>query len=149
MKAYDSLSTFADVTPTLTALSAIPTVRTVVFSNGTHAMVSNSVHRSLDLSPHAAVFTDIISVDSVRQFKPAPSVYLELAQKVGKSERLADIWLVSGNPFDVVGARSVGLNAIWVDRAGRGWIDAAVPRLRPTVVVRSLVEILDVVALKE
>lgn len=33
------------------------------------------------------------------------------------------MWLVSGNPFDVVGARSVGMQAAWVDRGGKGWVD--------------------------
>ncbi|KAL2870567.1 haloacid dehalogenase, type II [Aspergillus lucknowensis] len=145
MNAYDSLSTFPDVKPTLNELDAIPTVRAVVFSNGTQSMVSNSVRSSPDLAPHATVFADIVSVDGVKQFKPAPAVYLHLAERVGKAAQLEDVWLVSGNPFDVVGARSVGLNAIWVDRAGQGWIDAAVPGERPTVVVRSLEEILDVV----
>ncbi|KAL3460913.1 HAD-like domain-containing protein [Aspergillus heterothallicus] len=145
MKSYDNLSTFPDVEPTLTNLSAIPTIKPVVFSNGTQSMVSNSVNSSPDLSPHASVFSDIISIQSVRQFKPAPSTYFYLAEKVGKTSHLEQIWLVSGNPFDVVGARSVGLNAIWIDRAGRGWTDAAVPRLRPTAIVNSLEEILGVV----
>ncbi|KAL4862286.1 hypothetical protein BDV12DRAFT_179032 [Aspergillus spectabilis] len=146
MKAYDNLSTFPDVKPTLRELASVPTVTAVVFSNGTQSMVSNSVHSSPDLSPHASVFAEIVSVESVRQYKPAAAVYLHLAEKLGKSSsQLNDIWLVSGNPFDIVGARSVGLNAIWVDRNGRGWVDAAMPRLRPTVVVRSLKEIIGVI----
>ncbi|KAL2847569.1 HAD-like domain-containing protein [Aspergillus pseudodeflectus] len=145
MEAYDNLSTFPDVKPTLTKLASNPRITPVVFSNGTQNMVSNSVHSSPDLSPHASVFSDIISIQSVRQFKPAPATYFHLAEKVGKASRLEDIWLVSGNPFDIVGARSVGLNAVWVDRAGKGWMDAAVPRLRPTAVVRSLEEVSDVV----
>ncbi|KAL5341060.1 HAD-like domain-containing protein [Aspergillus crustosus] len=146
MNAYDNLSTFPDVKPTLTQLASIPTVTAVVFSNGTQSMVSNSVHSSPDLSPHASVFADLVSVDSVKQYKPAPAAYHHLAEKVGKtSSELNDIWLVSGNPFDVVGARKVGLSAIWVDRKGRGWVDAAVPRLRPNVVVNSLEEIVDAI----
>ncbi|KAL2839369.1 HAD-like domain-containing protein [Aspergillus pseudoustus] len=145
MKAYDNLSTFPDVKPTLTELSSIPTVKAVVFSNGTHSMVSKSVKSSPDLSPHASVFSDIISIQSVRQFKPAPSTYFHLAEKVGKSSQLSDIWLVSGNPFDIIGSRNVGLNAIWVDRAGRGWTDSAVPRLRPTAIVKSFEEILTII----
>ncbi|KAL3485983.1 HAD-like domain-containing protein [Aspergillus germanicus] len=145
MKAYDNLSTFPDVKPTLTQLASNPRITPVVFSNGTQNMVSNSVNLSPDLSPHASVFSDIISIQSVRQFKPAPATYFHLAEKVGKSSALEEIWLVSGNPFDIMGARSVGLNAIWVDRAGKGWMDAAVPRLRPTAVVKSLEEVLDVV----
>ncbi|KAL3475533.1 HAD-like domain-containing protein [Aspergillus californicus] len=146
MKAYDSLSVFPDVNSTLAELSKIPTVTPVVFSNGTQSMISNSVHRSPDLSPHASVFADIVTVDDVKQFKPAPETYYHLLQKTGKSsEQSSDIWLVSGNPFDIIGARSVGFNAIWVDRNGRGWIDGAMPSLRPTAVVNSLEEILSVV----
>ncbi|KAL4779906.1 HAD-like domain-containing protein [Aspergillus varians] len=145
MSAYDSLSTFPDVDPALVRLAKIPTVTAVVFSNGTRAMVSNSVNKSPDLSPHASLLADIISVEDIEQYKPAPAVYLHLAEKVGKTTQLDDIWLVSGNPFDIVGARSVGMNAIWVDRDGRGWMDAAVPALRPTVVVRSLGDIVEVV----
>ncbi|KAL3441864.1 HAD-like domain-containing protein [Aspergillus insuetus] len=145
MKAYDNLSTFPDVKPTLTKLASDTRITPVVFSNGTQNMVSNSVNLSPDLSPHASVFSDIISIQSVRQFKPAPATYFHLAEKVGKASALEEIWLVSGNPFDIMGARSVGLNAVWVDRAGKGWMDAAVSRLRPTAVVSGLGEVLDVV----
>ncbi|KAL4883142.1 HAD-like domain-containing protein [Aspergillus karnatakaensis] len=147
MNAYDNLSTFPDAKPTLTQLASIPTVASVVFSNGTQTMVSNSVQNSPDLSPYASLFAEIVSVESVKQYKPAPAVYFHLAERLGKSHpQLNEIWLVSGNPFDVVGARSVGLNAIWVDRNGRGWVDAAVPHLRPTVVVKSLEEIVAVIS---
>ena len=78
-------------------------------------MVSHSVRHSPDLSPHAAVFAVIITVDEVKQYKPSPDVYYHLAREVGKEDELQDIWLVSGNSFDVVGARSVGMNAIWVE----------------------------------
>jgi FMN phosphatase YigB (HAD superfamily) len=47
-------------------------------------------------------------------------------------------WLISSNPFDIVGARSMGMNAIWVDRAGVGWKAAVVPDLQPTATVNSL-----------
>ncbi|RDW78898.1 uncharacterized protein DSM5745_05750 [Aspergillus mulundensis] len=146
MKAYDNLSTFPDVKPTLTKLSDLPTVAAFVFSNGTQSMVSNSVHNSPDLSPHASVFSDIVSVESIKAYKPAPAVYHHLVAKTGKSSaHTGDIYLVSGNPFDIVGARSVGLNAIWVDRGGRGWTDAAAPKLRPTAVVKSLEEIVGII----
>lgn len=145
MAAYDELSTFPDVEPTLNRLAKSPTVNAVVFSNGTREMVSHSVRYSPDLSPHAAVFADIITVDEVKQYKPSPDVYYHLAREVGKEDELQDIWLVSGNPFDVVGARSVGMNAIWVDRAGRGWADAAVLGLRPTAAVTNLEDIVGLI----
>ncbi|KAF2087196.1 haloacid dehalogenase [Saccharata proteae CBS 121410] len=142
MRAYDSLSTFPDVAGCLTALKAQSNVTAAVFSNGTHSMVSNSVQRSPDLGPHASVFADIVVVEEVRKFKPAPEVYYHLAAQMGKKrEDMGDMWLVSGNPFDVVGARSVGMKAAWVDRAGAGWQDSLMPEMKPTVVLKSLEEL--------
>ncbi|GAD93303.1 haloacid dehalogenase, type II [Paecilomyces variotii No. 5] len=142
MTAYDSLSTFPDVIPALTKLAAKSNITPVVFSNGTKSMVSNSVFRSKDLSPKADFFRDIITVDEVKKYKPAPATYIHLAEKLGKdTSQMGDMWLISGNPFDIVGSRSSGMKAIWVDRAGRGWIDGAVPELPPTAIIRSLEEI--------
>jgi len=55
------------------------------------------------------------------------------------------MWLVSGNPFDIVGARAVGMQAAWVDRAGNGWTDGLVPGAegRPTLVVKGLGEVVE------
>ncbi|KAK2763829.1 hypothetical protein FQN54_009447 [Arachnomyces sp. PD_36] len=139
MEGYDSLSAFPDVVPALTALSSKPNIKAVVFSNGTKSMVTNSLHQSDDLLSHAVVFRELITADEVQKFKPAPEVYFHLAEKVGKRRsEMSDIWLVSGNPFDVVGARSVGMQAAWVDRAGLGWIDSAVPGKEPTVIISGL-----------
>ena len=151
MQAYDSLSTFPDVKPTLEKLKQTPGLKAVVFSNGTHDMVSNSVNKSPDLSPHAAVFDDIVVVEECRKFKPAPEAYNHLASRLGKdplnAKQMAGIWLISGNPFDVVGGRACGMNSIWVDRAGTGWQDALVMNEsgKPTEVVRSLEEVIPIV----
>ncbi|KAK5796423.1 hypothetical protein VI817_005708 [Penicillium citrinum] len=143
MEAYDHLSTFPDVNPSLIRLAADENVHAVVFSNGSKTMVSNSVLRSKDLAPHASIFQDLITVDEIQRYKPTPASYEHLARKTGKQKSQIDqIWLISGNPFDIVGARSVGMQAIWVDRARRGWQDAAVPELRPTAIVHSLEQIM-------
>lgn len=57
--------------------------------------------------------------------------------------KMGGMWLVSGNPFDVVGAKAVGMRACWVDRAGAGWVDGLVQgeRGRPDVVVRGVGEV--------
>ena len=62
------------------------------------------------------------------------------------TKEMSEIWLVSGNPFDVVGGKSVGMNAIWVDRAGNGWQDSLLPneRGRPTEIVKSLEEVISI-----
>lgn len=148
MKAYDSLSTFPDVNLALEKLAQTPGITAVVFSNGTHAMVSQSVNHSPDLSPHAQVFKQIVVIEEVKKFKPAPEVYEYLAKKVGRGRtEMGDIWLVSGNPFDVVGAKAMGMKAAWVDRAGSGWADqlAEGDQGRPTVIVRGLDEVVDAV----
>ena len=121
MKAYDSLSTFPDVSPALRAIANEADITAVVFSNGTNSMVANSVRSSPDLGPHADVFKDIVTVEEVGCFKPDPRVYFHLADKMGKGKSeldMSEVWLVSGNPFDVVGARAVGMQAAWVDRGG-------------------------------
>ena len=127
MSAYNSLSIFPDVAPALESLAQSPSVTPVVFSNGTDEMVGNSVHRSPDLSPYSKVFRDFVTVEEVKKFKPHPDVYYHLAKKVDKSkETMGGIWLVSGNPFDVVGAKAVGMKVCWVDRGGQGWSDSLV-----------------------
>jgi 2-haloacid dehalogenase len=106
-------------------------------------MISNSVLHSPDLSQHANVFQDLVTVDDARVYKPAPASYQHCARTVGKQpSQMNEIWLISCNAWDIVGARNAGLNAIWIDRAGKGWHDAAVPELKPTAIVRSLEQII-------
>ena len=75
----------------------------------------------------------------LRCSKPAPEVYHHLAEVTGKTGDEGSMWLVSGNPFDVVGGRAVGMQAAWVDRAGTGWQDKL--GAAPTVIVKGLDEV--------
>jgi len=150
MEAYDSLSTFPDVEPALEGVKRNTSLTAVIFSNGTDDMVKTSVKTSPDLGPHASVFCQIVTVEEVKKYKPHPDVYYHLAEKVGKGKSREDMekmWLVSGNPFDIVGCRAVGMQAAWVDRAGNGWTDQLVPGEagRPTVVVQSLDKIAEII----
>lgn len=149
MEAYDHLRTFPDVPVALDRVASHPDLMAVVFSNGTADMLSNSVWRSDDLAPHAHAFKDIISVHPVGKFKPAPEVYRNLADRVGKDknnkDEMGEMWLVTGNPFDVIGALNVGMKAGWVDRAGDGWTDALEPDKRPSVVAGDLNGVLDAI----
>ena len=47
-------------------------------------------------------------------FKPDPAVHRYLAQQMGAPR--AATWLVSGNAWDVIGAKAAGLKAAWVRR---------------------------------
>ncbi|KAL2868890.1 Haloacid dehalogenase-like hydrolase-domain-containing protein [Aspergillus lucknowensis] len=143
MKSYDSLSTFPDVAAALEKINSAPNLTPVIFSNGQKSMVENSVIRSMDLGPQANVFADIITVDDVQKFKPTPEVYQYLAKRVGKQpHQYKDIWLVSGNPFDITGSKNAGLNAAWVDRSGLGWRDGLIEDGVPTVSSQRLDELM-------
>ncbi|KAK0113724.1 hypothetical protein ONS95_013972 [Cadophora gregata] len=142
MTAYDSLGTFPDVPPGLKNVSSSPNITAYVFSNGTDAMVSSSVKKSAAISAYAWVFKDLVTVEEVHAYKPDPKAYEHLLRKVGKENDAGSVWLVSGNPFDVVGARAVGMQAAWVDRKGGhhgagGWTDqlGTLASGGPTIVV--------------
>jgi len=151
MQAYNSLSAFPDVAQTMHKLKSTPDLKAVVFSNGTHSMVSSSINNSPDMSQYAEYFTDIVTIEEVKRYKPAPEAYHHLARKTGKdpkdAQQMGDLWLVSGNPFDVVGARAVGMCAVWVDRAGNGWQDTLVEgdKGRPNEIAKSLDEVIPTV----
>lgn len=109
-------------------------------------MVSTSVKSSPSLSPYQAVFKGMITVDEVQAYKPDPRTYQHFAQKVGKDgkdkQEMGSIWLVSGNPFDIVGAKAAGFQAAWVDRVGKGWCDRLGEAASggPTIVVAGVEE---------
>jgi 2-haloacid dehalogenase len=109
--AYDRLDAFRDTRPGLERLRAAGHTL-AVFSNGTRAMIE----RVVGSAGIADCFDDLISVDEVGTFKPSPRVYLHAAARVGQAP--ADTWLVSANPFDVVGAATAGLRTAWIDRGG-------------------------------
>lgn len=142
MTAFENMNIFPDVSPTLSRLVSTPEIVPVVFTNGTKSMVTRSLSQSKDLAPYSSVFKDIVTVDDVKQFKPTPAVYRHLAEKVGLASRMEDIWLISANPFDVNGARNVGMKAIWIDRNLSGWTDRGEPSLGPTVILHSLEDVI-------
>lgn len=111
-------------------------------------MVSNSVNQSPDLSPYSGIFKNIVTVEEVQKFKPHPDVYYHLAAKVGKTrEQMGDMWLISGNPFDIVGAKAAGINSVWVDRGAGGWADGLIEGEmgRPDLVVHGLVQLVEAI----
>ena len=107
--------------------------RMVAFSNGEVAAV-RMVLTNAGLLP---LLEDVVSVDEVKIYKPAPSVYRHLAARVGSA--IGDTWLVSSNPFDVIGAKAAGLRAAWVSRNPRANLDPW--GLAPDLIVSDLVEL--------
>lgn len=111
-----------------------------IFSNGHRELVGKMVTEDDgELKGCEQVWKGFVTAKE--EFKPARGLYEELLREVGREGRAGDVWLVTANPFDVVGARSAGLNVAWVDRAGTGWVDRlgdVVGKLKPTVVVKGV-----------
>ncbi|KAI1117689.1 haloacid dehalogenase [Nemania sp. NC0429] len=124
MHAYDALDVFPEIPAAIQMLRGNRgTIDAYVFSNGTDDMVENSIRTSPKLGPYADVFRSFITVDCLKCFKPDPRTYAHLVEQTGKGKHPGDVWVVSANPFDVVGARAAGLQAAFIDRQGKGWID--------------------------
>ncbi|WP_300271278.1 haloacid dehalogenase type II [Halomonas sp.] len=110
MQVYAELPAFAEAEVALTRLAEAG-VTCVAFSNGTAAAVEGLLEQA-GLRRH---FSEVVSVDEVRRFKPDPAVYAHLRHRL-ESEP-GDTWLISSNAFDVIGARYAGLHAAWVRRS--------------------------------
>lgn len=108
---YDRLPAFPDALPALAAIRADGR-RPAVFSNGSPGMIERLLASSR-LGEH---IDQRISVDAVREFKPAPAAYQHAARSLGVA--IGQVTLVSCNAFDVVGADAAGMDTVWVNRTG-------------------------------
>jgi 2-haloacid dehalogenase len=106
---YLNLPVFPDVVPALETLKASG-CRLLAFSNG----VENSLRTLLSNAGVLSYFEGVVSVDDVKTFKPNPDVYACLVSRGGL--RNEGTWLISANPFDVIGAKAARLKAAWVRR---------------------------------
>ena len=86
-------------------------------------------------------FRAIVSVDEVGTFKPDPAVYLQFIRRAGVPMERA--WLISGNPFDVIGAVSAGIQAVWLKRSADALFDPG--EFSPTVTVTGLAAVPDAI----
>lgn len=109
IEAYVDLSPFPDVAPGLEAMREAGHTL-VAFSNGVEATVRALLERAGVLP----LLDGVVSVDDLSSFKPDPEVYRHLCRTLGR--QAPETWLVSSNPFDVIGAVNVGMNAAWVRR---------------------------------
>ncbi|WP_018948947.1 haloacid dehalogenase type II [Thioalkalivibrio sp. ALMg11] len=132
LERYRQLPAFTDAAPALDGLRA-DGHRLFAFSNGTAETVGG-------LLRHAGLedrFEDIVSVDEIGCFKPDPRVYQHFLQRAGSKPQQTS--LISGNPFDVIGAQAVGMRTVWLDRTGRGLFDPWGDK--PTATIRGLKEL--------
>ncbi|KAI0190667.1 haloacid dehalogenase [Xylaria flabelliformis] len=139
MRAYDALHVFPEIPAAMQLLQENSgAVDAYVFSNGTDDMVGNSIRTSPELGPHADMFRSLVTVDSLKCFKPHPRTYAHLVEQAGKKGQAKDVWVVSANPFDIAGAKAAGLQAAFIDRSGKGWIDRLDETQKPSLVTDSV-----------
>ncbi|KAK1638863.1 haloacid dehalogenase [Colletotrichum phormii] len=151
MEAYNGLQAFPDIEPAMRIVEGDDSIDAYVFSNGTDDMVGASIRTCPEINQRKSrIFgpEKLVTVEGAGCFKPAPATYRHFAETVGMTGREGDIWLVSSNPFDALGARAVGWRSAWIDRAGTGWVDAlgSLIDTEPTIVARGVDEALQRIA---
>ena len=131
MATYRALPAFSDVNDALARLKEAG-LELYAFSNGTKDAVKTLLLEA-DID---AYFKGIVSVDEVKTFKPNPDVYHHFLSKTGSGD---STWLISSNPFDVIGAISSGMRAVWIRRSNDAVFDPW--GIEPTITVTSIGEL--------
>jgi len=129
MAAYEKLSPFADAKATLPILHQL---KTAILSVGTPALLQRLVTNA-GVESH---FDKLLSVDSVKIYKPHPRTYQLATDAFGLARH--EIAFVTSNYFDVAGAVAFGFQVIWINRA------AALPDelgLKPSAELKSIADI--------
>jgi 2-haloacid dehalogenase len=129
---YKVLPAFDDVKDGL-ALARKAGFRTFAFSNGS----AEAVEMLLTTAGIRNFFLGVVSVDDLKSFKPNPAVYSHFLRQAGTTG--AEAWLISSNPFDVIGAVSAGMRGAWVQRSPDAIFDPW--GIKPTITVNNLTEL--------
>ncbi len=132
LRAYRTLPAFNDVADSLSGLKTSG-FRLYAFSNGSH----DAVETLLINAGIMDFFHGIVSVDELQSFKPDPAVYKHFLNKSGASSR--DAWLISSNPFDVIGAVSAGMHSAWLQRSKTAVFDPW--GIEPTITLENLADL--------
>ncbi|MEW6451222.1 MAG: haloacid dehalogenase type II [Pseudomonadota bacterium] len=111
LEAYLKLDAFPDAREVLRDLKARGD-RTAILSNGSPDMLTSIV----DAAGVKEHLDAVLSVDTVRMFKPRPEVYALVTDHF--AVKPAEVTFVSSNRWDVMGATAFGFRCIWVNRSG-------------------------------
>jgi 2-haloacid dehalogenase len=129
---YQRLPAYPDVRRALDKLAA-QGFTMAACSNGTES----AVRGALDYAGVLPRFSKIVSVDPLRTFKLDPAVYEYLVAELRAPREM--VWLISSNPFDVIGAKACGLRTAWVQRDPKRIFDPW--EFEPDAIVHSLAEL--------
>jgi 2-haloacid dehalogenase len=87
----------------------------VVLTNGG----ASQTKQLLEQSGLDAFVEEVFTTEEVEAYKPDPRPYRHVCESLGIEPEQAV--LVAAHAWDVVGARSAGYEAIWIDRTERSW----------------------------
>lgn len=132
MEEYCVLPPYPDVAESLQVLK-VAKCRMFAFSNG-HPDDLEHLLEHAGLNEH---LDGIVSVHKVQSYKPDPAVYQHFLASTNAKE--ADTWLISGNPFDVIGAQAAGWKTAWLKRDPAAVFDPW--NVEPTATIRDLGEL--------
>ena len=110
LEAYLKLDAYPDAREALAKLKTRG-LSTAILSNGSPRMLKSAVEAS-GLVP---LLDAVLSVDTVRMYKPRPEVYALVTDRF--AVRPNEIVFVSSNRWDVMGAAAFGFCPLWVNRS--------------------------------
>jgi 2-haloacid dehalogenase len=128
LEAYFKLDPFSDARTALQALKDAGHA-TAILSNGSPEMLEAAVAAS----GFSTLLDAVLSVDSVKMFKPRPEVYALVTDRF--AVKPSEVVFVSSNRWDVMGAAAFGFRAVWINRAR---LPDEYPDARPARTVGSL-----------
>ncbi|MDM8159605.1 haloacid dehalogenase type II [Labilibaculum sp. K2S] len=132
MDEYSVLPSFADVESSLKNLKEAGH-KLFAFSNGS----GKAITKLLTDAKIIDRFDGIISVEGIGIFKPSPLVYEYFNSETNSAK--SDSWLISSNPFDVIGAISYGMRSAWVQRSQNSIFDPW--GIEPTLIINQLTDL--------
>jgi 2-haloacid dehalogenase len=107
MDKYLHLDLYDDVRQ---ALAGLKDYKLAILSNGSTEMLTTLVRNTgLD-----KVLDATISIDAKRVFKPSPEAYALVETHLGVAP--AEVFFVSSNPWDAIGAKAFGFKTAWIER---------------------------------
>jgi len=130
-----NLKPFKDVEPVLSDFDGA-NIRVAILSNGTQAMLDKLIEKTgLEL-----LSEDVISVDGAKAYKPSAKAYRHGLDELEIFEK-ENIFYVSGNSWDVAGAKAFGFTVGWINRGKQPLFDEGYYEFRPDFEFSRLTEL--------
>jgi 2-haloacid dehalogenase len=131
LEAYFKLDAFPEAAEALAALKSRG-LQLAILSNGSPPMLAAAT----EASGLGGSLDAVLSVDTVRVYKPRPEVYALVTDRFRIAPQ--EVVFVSSNRWDVMGAASFGFRAVWVNR---GRMPDEYPDRPPEHTIASLAEL--------